>query len=128
MEKYGLSERDVKLTSLKREAAELEQEVGLKTTYRVDKVLHVCAVAFQFGQTGEIFWDSFIPMETLNSIGHEVGRNFYPPLIKDALGKKLIEEIKKSDGNEFSIDSIKKIAAIACLMGDMDKKHTIEDK
>lgn len=120
--------RSQKLASLKGEAHELEEKIGLEIVHHMDKVLHVLSVGFQFGQIGEI-WEGFVSEETIRNIANEVGisKLYYPGLIKEALGKKLIEEIGKRKENKFSIDSIKTIAAISGMMGDLDRKTTLED-
>jgi len=121
-----LSAKEQRLEALKHESSELERKIGTERYHFMDIAVHVSTLAFQFGQIGEI-WESFVPMDLLKSIGTEAGKRFYPPLIKDALGKKLKEELQKEGENGFSIDTLKRIAAIGSLMGDMDKKRTAED-
>jgi len=123
--------RDVLLARLRAEAqniqSTIESESKSRGTHAIDRVMRVCSIAFQFGQLGEL-WDEFIPMETLKEIGHEAGQGVYPPVMKVILGERLVKEFSKSGGGSFPTESVKTIAAITSMLGDLYKKQTLEDR
>src|SRR3989339_1154528 len=122
--------RDQKLVSLKMEAQALVQEVesggNTQREHQIGTVLHVASVAFQFGRLGEI-WEGFVAMDELKAVGKEPGKRMYPGLIMNALGEEFLREIGVNRNGLFSVEQVKKIAAISSLIGDMSNKRTIED-
>jgi hypothetical protein len=120
-----------RVAELNMEAETLVQEIEAKPTHGMDKVLHVMSLAFQLGQLGEI-WDGFFDMGEFEAIGQEVKQYVYPGVMEIFLGKRLIDALQSqmnpSDQLQFPVKSIKTIAAICGMMGDMDKRNTIEDK
>lgn len=121
----SLIKKDQKLASLKGEAQKLVQEIEAEQVHGMDKVLHVCSVAFQFGQIDEI-WEGFYSKETIKSIQDEfIWHSPYQLSAEDALGKKFTEEIRKGKETKFSTDSLKRIAAISSMMGDLERKKDL---
>lgn len=117
---------DQKLAFLKENARKLEEEIESKKTHNMDMVLRVSSVALQFGQLGKI-WGGFVPEKEIRErmkIPFDEDRKFLYSFIGDNLGREFFGElqknIKRARGNivdSFSIDSLKKIAAISNMMG-----------
>lgn len=67
-------------------------------------------------------------MDELKAVGKEPGKRMYPGLIMNALGEEFLREIGVNRNGLFSVEQVKKIAAISSLIGDMSNKRTIEDR
>lgn len=115
--------RSQKLASLKGEAHELEEKIGLEIVHHMDKVLHVLSVGFQFGQIGEI-WEGFVSEETIRNIANEVGES--------KPSKKIFEELVKqsqveasaivfADDNPDSLSGAKEVGITTFLYEEFDK-------